>query len=66
MLDDEIDQATQIGGIGTTAIRTRPGFARGADVVARGEMVHVCVDRDTRQTVPVPDWLRERAVTDEV
>ncbi|HTI35555.1 MAG TPA: thioesterase family protein [Miltoncostaea sp.] len=65
MLDDVIDQATEIGGIGRTSFRSRHVFARGEDVVARGEMVHVCVDRDTRQTVPVPDWLRERAVIDE-
>ena len=65
MLDDVIDQATEIGGIGRTSFRSRHVFARGDDVVARGEMVHVCVDRDTRRTVPVPDWLRERAVIDE-
>ena len=66
MLDDVIDQATEIGGIGRTSFRSRHVFACGDDVVARGEMVHVCVDRDTRETVPVPDWLRERAVADEV
>lgn len=65
MLDDVIDQATEIGGIGRTSFRSRHVFARGDDVVARGELVHVCVDRDTRRTVPVPDWLRARAVTDE-
>lgn len=66
MLDDVIDQATEIGGIGRTSFRSRHVFARGDEVVARGEMVHVCVDRDTRETVPVPGWLRERAVTDGV
>lgn len=66
MLDDVIDQATEIGGIGRTSFRSRHVFARGDEVVARGEMVHVCVDRDTRETVPVPGWLRERAITDEV
>lgn len=65
LLDDVIDQATEIGGIGRTSFRSRHVFARGDDVVARGEMVHVCVDRDTRQTVPVPGWLREHAVLDE-
>ena len=40
-------------------------FARGSEVVARGELVHVCVDRATRETVPVPDWLRARASADE-
>jgi acyl-CoA thioesterase FadM len=66
MLDDLIDQATEIGGIGRTSFRSRHVFARGDEVVARGEMVHVCVDRDTRETVLVPGWLRERAVTEEV
>ena len=33
--------------------------------MARGELVHVCVNRRTRETVPVPGWLREVAVPGE-
>ena len=65
MLDDEILLTTTVGGIGQTSFRSRHEFARGSEVVARGELVHVCVDRATRETVPVPGWLRERASVDE-
>ena len=66
LLDDMIEQATEVGGVGRTSFRSRHVFTRADETVARGELVHVCVDRDTRETVPVPGWLRERAVTDEV
>ncbi len=62
LLDDVIDQTTEVGGIGRTSFRSRHVFARDGEHVAEGELVHVCVDRETRATVPVPDWLRERAV----
>jgi acyl-CoA thioester hydrolase len=62
LLDDLIEHATEVGGIGRTSFRSRHTFTRGGETVARGELVHVCVDRETRETVPVPGWLRERAV----
>lgn len=62
LLDDMIEQATEVGGIGRTSFRSRHTFTRGGEAVAHGELVHVCVDRRTRETVPVPGWLRERAV----
>lgn len=58
MLDDLIDQRTDVTGVGRTSFRSRHVFEREGELVARGELVHVCVDRQTRQTVPVPDWLR--------
>lgn len=61
LLDDVIDQRTDVGGIGRTSFRSRHVFARAGEVMARGELVHVCVDRATREPVPVPDWLREAA-----
>ena len=63
MLDDMIHQRTVLAGIGRTSFRSRHTFTRGDEVMARGELVHVCVDRETRATVPVPDWLREVAET---
>ena len=66
LLDDVIEQATEVGGVGRTSFRSRHVFTRAGETVARGELVHVCVDRETRETVPVPEWLLERAVTDEV
>jgi acyl-CoA thioester hydrolase len=62
LLDDLIEQATEVGGIGRTSFRSRHTFTRDGQTVAQGELVHVCVDRQTRETVPVPGWLRERAV----
>jgi acyl-CoA thioester hydrolase len=66
LLDDVIEQATEVGGVGRTSFRSRHVFTRAGETVARGELVHVCVDRETRETVPVPEWLLERVVTDEV
>ena len=61
MLDDVIDQRTDVGDIGRTSFRSRHVFSRAGEVVARGELVHVCVDRGTREPVAVPGWLREVA-----
>ena len=58
MLDDVIEQRSDVGGVGRTSFRSRHVFTRDGEVVARGELVHVCVDRETRATVPVPGWLR--------
>ena len=61
MLDDLITIATSVGGIGTTSFRSRHTFSREGEVVAQGELVHVCVERETRETVPVPQWIRDVA-----
>jgi acyl-CoA thioester hydrolase len=65
MLDDVIDQTTEMGGIGRTSFRARHEFTRAGETMARAEIVHVCVDRATREPVPVPAWLHERAVPGE-
>ena len=65
MLDDEIVLRTTVGGVGRTSFRSRHEFSRAGEPMARGELVHVCVNRATRETVPVPDWLRERAILEE-
>lgn len=64
MLDDMIDQRTEVAGVGRSSFRSRHLFTRAGEVMARGELVHVCVNRATRETVPAPDWLREAAVPD--
>ena len=64
MLDDLITIATSVGGIGTTSFRSRHTFTRGDELVAQGELVHVCVDRQTRETLPVPQWIRDAATPD--
>ena len=64
MLDDLITLVTSVGGIGTTSFRSRHTFTRDGEVVAQGELVHVCVERETRATVPVPQWIRDVATPD--
>src|SRR5262245_8459777 len=61
MLDDVLSVRTSVGGTGNTSFRSRHRFTREDEVVAEGELVHVCVNRATREPVPVPDWLRARA-----
>lgn len=66
LLDDLVTQRTWIGAAGRSSFRSRHRFLRGAEVMAESELVHVCVDRATRETVPVPDWLRVHVVDDPV
>lgn len=61
MLDDLITLRTSVGGIGTTSFRSRHVFTRHDGVCATGELVHVCVNRETRETIPVPQWIRDLA-----
>jgi len=58
VLDDIVTIRTHIAEAGNSSFRVRHEFRRADELVAEGAMVHVCVDRPTRATVPVPDWLR--------
>jgi acyl-CoA thioester hydrolase len=64
VLDDLVTITTFVTGVGRTSFRSRHLFTRDGQPVAEGELVHVCVDRSTRATVPVPDWIRAAAVDD--
>ena len=65
LLDDMVEQTTEGGGVGRTSFRSRHAFTREGEVVARvSRSTHTCTS-SPRATVPVPEWLRERAVTDE-
>lgn len=66
LLDDVITHRAWIGRVGRTSFRTHHRFTRAGEVMAESELVHVCVDRETRATVPVPDWLRAHLVDDPV
>lgn len=66
MLDDPITLTTFVSGIGRTSFRSRHRFSRADELVATGELVHVCVDRTTRETIAVPDWVRDAAVPGDV
>ncbi|MFN8109111.1 MAG: thioesterase family protein [Thermoleophilia bacterium] len=64
-LDDVIVLSTWMAAPGNSSFRSRHRFTRDGDLVAEGELVHVCVQRDTRRTLPVPDWLRAVAAPDD-
>ena len=66
LLDDVITQYPWLGAVGRTSFRSRHRFLRGEELMAESELVHVCVHRDTRATVPVPDWLRSHVVDDPI
>lgn len=62
LLDDELVLRSYVTGVGRTSFRTRHEFSRAGAMAVEGELVHVCVDRVTRATVPVPDWLGRHEV----
>jgi len=66
LLDDLITQRTWIGAAGRSSFRSRHRFSRDGEVMAESELVHVCVDRVTRETLAVPEWLRGHVVDDPV
>ena len=61
LLDDMVTIETSVGGVGTTSFRSRHRFLRGDDLCAEGELVHVCIEREGRTPVPVPEWIRAAA-----
>lgn len=62
MLDDIITIRTRVGDIGRTSFRSLHEFTRDGEQVAEGALIHVCVDRITREPVAVPGWIRDVAV----
>jgi len=65
LLDDILVLTTWVAAVGNSSFRSRHRFTRDGELMADGELVHVCVDRLTRRTLPAPDWLRDRAAADE-
>ncbi len=66
LLDDLITHRAWIGAAGRSSFRTHHRFTRAGEIMAESELVHVCVDRVTRATLPVPDWVRDNVVDDPV
>lgn len=58
-LDDVIAVTTSVGAFGRSSFKSRHVFERNGEEVARGELTHVCVNRETRESIPAPEWLRE-------
>ena len=65
LLDDEIELVTWTAAVGSSSFRSRHWFIRHGELVADGELIHVCLDRTSRTTVEAPAWLRELATSDE-
>jgi acyl-CoA thioester hydrolase len=63
-LDEHVTIRSHVSAVGRTSFRVRHEFRRGEELVAEGVMVHVCVDRATRGTLPVPQWLRDHVRPD--
>ena len=63
--DDQLVLATWMAAPGNSSFRSRHRFTRNGELMAEGDMVHVCVERETRATVPVPNWLRDLCADDE-
>lgn len=59
LLDDIVGQTTWLAVVGNSSFRTRHRFTRDGEQMALAELTHVCVDRETRATLPAPAWLRE-------
>ncbi len=57
---EPIDIGLRVDRVGTSSVTYGLGvFRKGADLAAAvGRFVHVCVDRETRRPVPLPDTLR--------
>jgi acyl-CoA thioesterase FadM len=66
LLDDMITHRTWLGAAGRTSFRTHHRFLRADEVMAESELVHVCLDRVSREPLPLPSWLREQVVDDPV
>lgn len=62
MLNDELTLRTWVTGIGNTSFRTKHQFRRDGELAVDGEMIHVCVNRETRDTLRVPDWIKDAAM----
>lgn len=57
---DPIDLGLRVDRVGTSSVTYGLGvFRKGSDLAAAvGRFVHVCVDRETRRPVPLPEGLR--------
>jgi acyl-CoA thioester hydrolase len=56
--DDLLDIAVRIGRLGTTSLQTDVEITRDGVPIVDGSLRHVFVSLETRDKVPIPDWLR--------
>jgi acyl-CoA thioester hydrolase len=58
--DDELAVKVVIEPPGRTSLRSSFRIERGTELVAEAVLTHVCVDAETFDKQPWPDWFRER------
>ncbi|WP_026911681.1 acyl-CoA thioesterase [Patulibacter minatonensis] len=56
--DDELDIAVTTESMSTTSMTTTYRFTRGEDLIAEGELRHVCIDGEDHGKRPWPEDLR--------
>jgi acyl-CoA thioester hydrolase len=57
--DDQLTLPVQVTRLGTTSLTTEIDVLRGGEVLLRGWLRHVCVDRASWQKATMPDWVRD-------
>ena len=57
--DDELDLVCRVVGLGTTSITTEIDCMRGDELLVKGTLRHVCVDAESFQKTPLPEFVRE-------
>jgi acyl-CoA thioester hydrolase len=58
--DDVIDIEVRLAKLGRSSIRMEFRTFREGEVAATGVIVVACVDRNTKSSIPIPDWLRQK------
>jgi len=61
--DDLITIEVSIGRIGSASIRYDFRVMKDEQMAAHGSVVAVCIEKETQQAVPIPDWLRQTLET---
>ncbi len=58
--DDELTIAVVIEPPVRTSLRSRYRIERGTELIAEAALTHVCVNGETFEKMPWPDWFRDR------
>jgi acyl-CoA thioester hydrolase len=58
--DDEIDVALSVNRLGTTSMTTDVEVRRDGELLVDGQIVHVWVDAESLEKIPIPDRAREK------
>jgi acyl-CoA thioester hydrolase len=56
--DDELDLGARVARLGNTAVTTHMTVERAGELLAEGELRHVCIDPATGAKQPIPDDVR--------